>query len=87
MMPSGGSKHCSLGNGMTEKVEEIIAKIGSNRQIGDILEEILTGPDDRAYIVCLADDCKKNIKGRCSIHTVQGQRDIPAISRCRDYEA
>lgn len=71
---------------MEKKAEEVIAKIGSNTEIADLLDATLTAPDDRAYIVCLADDCKKNIRGRCSIHTVRSRRDIPASGRCRDYE-
>ena len=73
------------GNGMGKKIGEIRAKIGSDPGIAEVLDHILTGPDDRAYIVCQESGCRKNIKGRCSIHTVRSRRDT-AGGRCRDYE-
>ena len=70
---------------MDKKMEEISATIGRNREIIDLLDGVLTEPGDRAYIICSAEDCRNNVKGRCSIHTVKSQREILSNGRCRDY--
>jgi len=59
--------------------------IGRNQELVEILDGILTGPDDRAYIVCTADECRNNEKGRCTIHTVKSRREILNNGRCREY--
>lgn len=71
---------------MDEKTSEVIATIGRNKQIVDLLAETLVDPDDRAYIVCSAEDCRNYLKGRCTIHTVKNRREILSNGRCRDYE-
>ena len=70
---------------MVSKKEEIAGMIGRNRDIVDLLDNLLTGCDDRAYIICSAAECGNNKQGRCSIHTVTGSRDNRNNDRCRDY--
>ena len=65
--------------------KDIGALIGRNQEIVDILDGILTGPDDRAYVMCAADECRHNVKGQCTIHTVKCRREISSNGRCRDY--
>ncbi len=74
------------GSAMDDETTEVIAAIGRNKTIVDLLDKTLVGPDDRAYIVCSAVDCRHNVKGRCTIHTVQNRQEITSNGRCRDYE-
>lgn len=70
---------------MDKKMETIVATIGRNREIVDMLDGVLTGPGDRAYIICSAEECINNVQGRCSIHAVKCQPEILGNGRCRDY--
>ena len=70
---------------MDEKMKEVIATIGRHKEIVDLLDGALTEPGDRAYVICSAEECRNNVKGRCSIHTVKSQRVILSDGRCRDY--
>lgn len=70
---------------MDEKMKEAIATIGRNTEIVDLLDGVLTEPGDRAYIICSAEECRNNVKGNCSIHTVKSQRVMLSNGRCRDY--
>jgi hypothetical protein len=66
-------------------MEEIAALIVRNQDIVDILDNVLTGPEDRAYVICSATECRNNVKGRCIIHTVTSRGDILPNGRCPDY--
>jgi hypothetical protein len=70
---------------MTGKMEAVAALIGRNQDIVDILDEVLTGPDDRAYILCSTDACRNNLQGRCTIHTVKSLTEINGNGRSRDH--
>ncbi len=69
---------------MTGKMEAVAALIGRNQDIVDILDEVLSEPDDRAYIVCSTVACRNNRQGRCTIHTVKSLREILGNGRSRD---
>ncbi|QWV94093.1 hypothetical protein KP004_02580 [Geomonas oryzisoli] len=71
---------------MDEKLAQIAALAGKNDKIAEKLEQMLTGPNDRAYVVCSFDDCKLHEKGRCTIYTVL---DVPRMKTgqpCSGYE-
>jgi len=70
---------------MVRKMEEIAALIGRNQEIIDMLDKVLTSPDDRAYVICSASECRNYVKGRCTIHTVTSRNEILPNGRCPDY--
>ena len=72
------------GESMSGKMEDVAALIGRNQDIVDILDEVLSGPEDRAYIVCEAVACRNNAQGHCTIHTVKSLREILGNGRSRD---
>ena len=61
---------------MDEKLARIAALAGSSDEIADKLDNVLTGPNDRAYLVCSYSDCKLHLNGRCTIYTVL---DVPRM--------
>lgn len=71
---------------MDDKIAKVAAMAGKNDKIAEKLEQMLTGPNDRAYVVCSFDDCKLHLKGRCTIYTVL---DVPRMKTgqpCNSYE-
>lgn len=70
---------------MDKVMKEIGAMIGTNQEIVDILDGVLTGPDDRAYLICSSEECRNSVTGRCTIHTVKSRREILSNGRCSDY--
>lgn len=71
---------------MDEKLAQIAALAGKNDKIAEKLEQLLAGPNDRAYVVCSYDDCKLHLRGRCTIYTVL---DVPRMKTgqpCTSYE-
>lgn len=70
---------------MKRKMEDIVAAIGQNEEIVDMLDLLLTDPNDRAYVVCSAHECLNNVKGRCTIHMVKGKRTILSNGRCTEH--
>lgn len=71
---------------MDEKLARIAALAGSSAEIADKLDNVLTGPNDRAYLVCSYSDCKLHLNGRCTIYTVL---DVPRMKTgqpCSSYE-
>lgn len=54
----------------------IAAATGMDVDVVKKLDSILTGPNDRAFVVCTATDCKKNKKGQCTIFTLL---DVPRM--------
>ena len=71
---------------MDEKLARIAALAGSNEEIADRLDKVLTGPNDRAYVVCSYADCELHLNGRCTIYTV---RDVPRMKTggpCSGYQ-
>jgi len=71
---------------MDDKMEQIAAAAGKDPGLADKLERILTGPNDRAFMVCSCRDCTHNVKGECIIYTVM---DVPRMkpgAPCDSYE-
>ncbi|HBG04679.1 MAG: hypothetical protein A2075_20385 [Geobacteraceae bacterium GWC2_58_44] len=61
---------------MEDELTHVAALAGRNTDVVDKLDELLVGPNDRAYVVCSLLDCKLNIKGRCTIYAVL---DVPRM--------
>ena len=61
---------------MDDKMEQIAAAAGKDQGLADKLEQILTGPNDRAFLVCRCLDCIHNTRGDCTIYTVL---DVPPM--------
>lgn len=70
---------------MKETREDVAATIGQSEEIVDMLDMVLTEAADRAYVVCSAEECLKNVKGQCTIHMVKARRKIPGSGRCAEY--
>ena len=70
---------------MTINLDQVSIAVSRNPEIAEKLDRLLTGPDDRAFLVCEFDDCNYNEKGRCSIYTVQ---DVPKMKTkpCSSYQ-
>lgn len=73
---------------MDSKLTDIAATVGLNPEVAEKLDQILVGPNDRAYLVCSFAECRHSLKGRCTIFTVL---DVPRMKRsaqpCEKYEA
>jgi hypothetical protein len=70
---------------MDDEMRNVAALAGKNSDVVNKLDQILVGPNDRAYVVCNLMDCKLNIKGRCTIYAVL---DVPRMKRsqpCAKY--
>ena len=63
----------------------VAAAAAMDKSIVDKLDQLLAGPNDRAYIVCSAVDCTLNIKGRCTIFTVLDVPKMKTGKRCDQY--
>ena len=61
---------------MDDKLEQLAVSAGKNQTLADKLDQVLTGPNDRAFLVCIYRECEHNIKGECSIYTVS---DVPPM--------
>jgi hypothetical protein len=72
---------------MDDKLEQVAAAAGRNPDIVEKLDQSLTGPNDRAYVVCTFLDCKHIIKGQCTIYTVQDVLPMKTGVPCDRYEA
>ncbi|MBJ6727420.1 hypothetical protein [Geomesophilobacter sediminis] len=72
---------------MDPKMERTAAAVGKNEEIADALDELLKGPNDRAFVVCSFDDCKSNITGRCTVYTIQNVPRMRTTGPCEGYEA
>ncbi|OGU10041.1 MAG: hypothetical protein A2075_18645 [Geobacteraceae bacterium GWC2_58_44] len=71
---------------MDDKLAQAAALAGTNSDIVNKLDQVLVGPNDRAYVVCSFEDCKLHLKGRCTIYTVL---DVPRMKTgqpCGSYE-
>lgn len=68
---------------MEDELTHVAAMAAKNRDVAEKLEQILAGPNDRAYLVCSFGDCKLNIKGRCTIYAVL---DVPSMKRDKPCE-
>jgi hypothetical protein len=68
------------------KLDQLSAAVSRNSEIAEKLDKILTGPNDRAFLICDLDDCKFNIKGRCNIYAVQDVPRMKTKTPCDKYE-
>lgn len=71
---------------MDEKLARMAALAGTNKDVVDKLEQVLSGPNDRAYVVCTYADCKLHSKGRCTIYTVLDVPRMKTAGPCASYE-
>jgi len=72
---------------MDDELAHVAAVAGRNSAVVEKLDQILVGPNDRAYVVCSLKDCKLNTKGRCTIYAVL---DVPRMKTgqpCEKYSA
>ena len=76
----------SVGGNVSVKLQELSVAIGRNEDIANKLDAILTGPNDRAFVICEFDDCKFNVKGRCNIYAVQDVPRMKTKGPCERYE-
>lgn len=70
-----------------EDLERIAAAAGANPDVVEKLDRLLTGPNDRAYLVCTFMDCTHNLKGECSIYTVHDVLPMKTGVPCERYKA
>ena len=71
---------------MDEKLARMAVLAGTNSEVAETLDKVLTGPNDRAYVICSYLDCKLNTNGHCTIYTVL---DVPRMKTgkpCNSYE-
>lgn len=71
---------------MGGKMEKIAALAAQSDEIAKKLDAVLSGPNDRAYVVCSFDDCKLHLKGRCTIYTVLDVPRMKTGAPCASYE-
>jgi len=72
---------------MDNRLSHMAQVVGMNPDIAEKLDQVLVGPNDRAYLMCSYLDCKLSVKGRCTIFTVL---DVPRMKTgqpCDRYEA
>jgi hypothetical protein len=72
---------------MDDHLKHMAMTVGLNADIAEKLDQVLVGPNDRAYVMCSFLDCKLSSKGRCTIFTVL---DVPRMKTgepCDRYEA
>ena len=67
------------------KLEQLSA-VGRNTDIAEKLDQLLTGPNDRAFLVCEFDDCRFSDQGRCSIYAVQDVPKMKTKAPCSSYQ-
>lgn len=72
---------------MDNERKNLASAVGISSGVVDKLEQLLAGPNDRAYLVCSYADCNLNTKGQCTIFTVL---DVPRMKTgqpCDRYAA
>ncbi len=69
---------------MDKKTEQAAAAAGKTPGVVEKLDQLLTGPNDRAFVVCSFRDCIHNTNGECSIYTMF---DVPPMKPCDKYFA
>jgi uncharacterized protein YunC (DUF1805 family) len=72
---------------MDDKLRHMAVTVGLNQDIADKLDQVLVGPNDRAYVMCTYLDCKLSSKGRCTIFTVLDVPRMKTGTPCDRYEA
>jgi hypothetical protein len=70
-----------------ERLKHMAVSVGMNTDIAEKLDQVLVGPNDRAYLMCSYLDCKLSSKGRCTIFTVLDVPRMKTGAPCDRYEA
>lgn len=70
---------------MKSKNDELAAAVASQQEVVDRLDELMTCPTDRAYIICTYRDCINNVKGECTIFTILDPLLHGTDSPCSSY--
>ena len=71
---------------MDDELTTAAAAAAMGDSVVNELDKLLTGPNDRAFLVCISTDCKHNTKGHCAIFTLL---DVPRMKTgqpCKRYE-
>jgi hypothetical protein len=71
---------------MTDERPNSTVTGGIDDRVVEKLDKILTGPNDRAFVVCSYADCNLNQKGQCTIFTLL---DVPRMKTgqpCSSYD-
>ena len=71
---------------MGNEPRRIATAVGMNTAVAEKLDQVLAGPNDRAYIVCTITDCKLNVKGHCTIFAVLDVPPMKTGQPCERYE-
>ena len=71
---------------MNDKIARVAALAGGSKDVADKLDQLLTGPNDRAYVVCSYSDCRLHYKGSCTIYTVLDVPRMKTTGPCNSYE-
>ncbi|UFS70790.1 hypothetical protein LPW11_01050 [Geomonas sp. RF6] len=72
---------------MDEKLQRAVYAAGNDPEIAGKLDQVLSGENDRAFIVCSFEECENNTRGRCTIFAI---KDVPKMKRttpCEHYVA
>jgi len=72
---------------MSDKLQQAALAAANDPDITEKLDRMLTGENDRAFIICSFTDCVNNTNGRCTIFAV---KDVPKMKRtvpCEHYQA
>ena len=72
---------------MDNKLKHMAVTVGMNPDIAERLDQVLVGPNDRAYVMCTFTDCKLSTQGRCTIFTVLDVPRMKTGTPCDRYEA
>lgn len=71
---------------MDDKLKRMAALAGNSKAVVEKLDQILVGPNDRAYVICSYADCRLHLNGRCTIYTVLDVPRMKTGERCSSYE-
>lgn len=71
---------------MEDKKANVAVTAGLNPEVVEKLDQILAGPNDRAFMICSLSDCKLNSKGHCTIFTILDVPRMKTEKRCEGYQ-
>ncbi|MCM0080069.1 hypothetical protein L4X63_00535 [Geomonas sp. Red32] len=71
---------------MGDELRQVAMVAGMDKDVVEKLDQLLTGPNDRAFVVCTYTDCQINIKGRCTIFTVMDVPKMKTGQPCQRYQ-
>ena len=70
---------------MDKKRQQAAVTIGSHPEVAEKLDQLLTRPADRAYLVCTFLECIQNDQGVCTIYTVTNPPPGSRTGPCEKY--